>query len=153
MRDAGRGHRVGDPVVHGVHECDAVTERSQSFPRDAEGVGVTVEADEAGAREAPEEGFGVSPHTQSGIDEDSTVARERRSEQLGAALEQNRGVNVAGFHDEETSPIFDPDPHPLRPGAGEVRQGKRLGVTAEDQNKPGITSCSISAYDSSLLSA
>ena len=62
--------------------------------------------------------------------------------------DKGRVILPAKFRDD-----LGPDPHPLRPGAGEVRQGERLGAAVEDQKSPGITSCSMSEYVSSLLSA
>ncbi|GAA2071724.1 hypothetical protein GCM10009758_12010 [Microbacterium hatanonis] len=92
-------------------------------------------------------------HAEGGIDEDGSVALESGGEELDAAVEEDGGVEIASFHGKKGFVIRDPDPPPHRPGAGEVRQGERLGITAEDQNKPGITSCSISEYVSSFASA
>ncbi|GEP48370.1 hypothetical protein MSA03_18780 [Microbacterium saccharophilum] len=85
----------------------------------------------------------MAAHAFGGIDEDGALVGQGGGEQLDAAVEEDGGVDVAEVHDAR-GPIPGPDPHPLRPDTGEVRQGVRLGVTTGAQKSPGITSCSMS---------
>ena len=102
-----------DAVVHGVDERDAVAERREPLAGDAQSVLVAVEADEMDAGEALEECLGVAAHAERGIDEHGAVPLERGREQLDAAVEQDRGVDVAQVHDVRGPWSPDPDPHPL----------------------------------------
>ena len=57
-------------------------------------VEVTVQAHQREAGEAGEHGFGVAAHAQGGVDEDGAGLVDRRAEQLDAALEQHRNVDL-----------------------------------------------------------
>ena len=123
--------RLGDAVVDRVHEGDAVAERREPLPRDAQGIRVAVETDEADAGKALEERLGVAAHAERGVDEHGAVALERGGEQLDAALEQDGGVDVAQVHD-----VGARCPSPLIPIRSTWHRGsasgrERLGVRAE----------------------
>ncbi len=90
---------LGDSVVDGVHERDAVAEPGEPLARDAQRVLVAVEPDEVHAGEPLEERLGVSAHAERGVDEDGAVALERGRQQLDASVEQNGGMDVAQVHD------------------------------------------------------
>ena len=96
-----------------MHERDAVAERREPLPRDPQRVLVAVEADEVDAGEALEERLGVTAHAEGRVDEDGTLRVEGGCEQLDAAVEEHRGVDVAQVHDVRGSCSPDPDPHPL----------------------------------------
>ena len=96
--------------------CTSVTrspKRREPLARDAQRVRVAVEADQADAREALEERLGVTAHAERRVDEDRAVALERGREQLDAAVEQDRSVDVAQVHDRRGPGPSGPDPHPL----------------------------------------
>ncbi|GAA5097299.1 hypothetical protein GCM10025760_31260 [Microbacterium yannicii] len=102
----------------------------------------------------------MSAHAERRIDEDGTLALERGSKQLEAALEHDRGVDVAQVHDRQG--LRGRVPWVLIPIRSDLAPGKwRQGGSGwesglrrqEPQNRPGITSCSSSAYVSSLASA
>ena len=95
----GRRDRLGDAVVHGVHERHAVAERREPLPGDRAGRPVAVEADEVQSGEALEERLGVAAHAERRIDEHGAVALEGGGEQLDAAVEQHGSVDVAQVHD------------------------------------------------------
>ncbi len=111
--ESGRADRLGDAVVDGVDERHAVAEAGETLAGDAQRILVAVEPDEMDALEALQERLGVPAHAECGVDEDGAVALERRGEQLDAALEQNRGVDVAQVHGRRGRWSLGPDPHPL----------------------------------------
>ena len=82
--------------------CTSVTrsrERREPLPGDPQRVLVAVEADEVDAGEPLEERLGVAAHAEGRVDEDRAVALEGGCEQLDAAVEEHRGVDVAQAHD------------------------------------------------------
>ncbi|BFM23835.1 hypothetical protein CHE218_08770 [Microbacterium sp. che218] len=91
-------------------------------------------------------------HAERAVDEDGSGLLQGGTEQFGAALEENGSVDVADVHDVGVR-SFGSDPHPLDLAPGKCVRACGWASQPEGQNSPGITSCSISAYVSSLLSA
>ncbi len=81
-----------------MHEVHAVAEPRQPLPRDGEGVGVAVEADQHQLGKAIEEGFGVTRHTERGVDQYRSRAHERGGEQLDGAVEHDGDMDLRIGH-------------------------------------------------------
>ncbi len=60
---------VGNRVVDGVHQANAVAERGESLPREPQRLLVAVDADEHEVGKAAEEGLGVATEAERRVDE------------------------------------------------------------------------------------
>ncbi len=82
-----------------MHEPCAAAERREALTRDAERVGVAIEADDRELREPFEEGPRVPAHAERRVDEDRAVALESGREQFDRAVEHDWGVDAFVVHD------------------------------------------------------
>ncbi len=95
--EARLGERILDAVVAGVHERDAIGERSEPATGDLERVRITVEGDEPQLRVGPQEVLGMTTETEGRVDHDGSPALrvvhgEGGAQQFVCAVKQNRGV-------------------------------------------------------------
>jgi ABC-type sugar transport system substrate-binding protein len=92
---------VGQPIVSGSDQRDAIGEGRQPLGGTGQGIGVTIETDETKAGELGEEALGVATGAKGGVDQHGSgpvgrVTGERRGEEFDAALQQDRNVSVVG---------------------------------------------------------